>query len=91
MLSTTQWIANTYLYYLNSKLYIELYKWFTEIFCYVLYIQKQNTPLHRAACFGHCDVVRILMEHKADMHSLNEVHMYACSYSCLLILDVNSS
>ena len=41
--------------------------------------QDKNTPLHWAADQGHKDVAELLLGHKADVNSVNEVSADGCA------------
>ena len=41
--------------------------------------QDKNTPLHSAAELGHKDVAELLLGHKADVNSVNEVSADGCA------------
>jgi len=57
----------------------------------------QETPLHRAAFYGHVDVVRALIADGADVNT-KEVCMYvmccgdmcSCSHACIVVSDVSA-
>ena len=41
--------------------------------------KDKNTPLHRAAYWGHKDVAELLLGHKADVNSVDYVSADGCA------------
>jgi hypothetical protein len=48
--------------------------------------QEKNTPLHLAADKGHKDVAELLLGHKADVNSVDDVSADGCAGEAVGVL-----